>query len=1294
MRLTGVPEWSVEYDQLTVVIWVSTAVADYKLLAPAAPYEPFWQVLQRKTALAARAIGLLIENPALTLKQLRGQIIKLKCAAEPLTAPDVSLTPPYAPAPTAVPRRSALNGALKLNQDEFLMHADFVAEQIAGAEGLAECRALLTLREQLGKSVAPGAPGASSTAAEPADPNKRARKAPTTFLSELESGEQKKGKSPRKESKDPHAPKPAQPAFFYFSKQCRDDLKKEAAGQGVDMASFGDVAKVCDERWQALSEEERAPYEETANVDHERCGRAPQALRSRRRALVAAAASSPGSPLRERRRRAPAPPAATAPRTNPPPTRPPGTRAPALGAASFWRAGRTSSSSRRRRPRRRSGRRRAAAGAACSRASATAAPAASGARARSRARRRRRSRARLTATRPRRRRSSTSPWRTRRSSAESRSTGRHAGPSLAPPPPATPLLQAAPARPPPRRAHADRRHLIGGVQMLIAAGRSKPDKHAEPRYVYPPHGPAEERLPPLPELPTPEPLPLSALGVDGAPDRLVMMWDFFNTLGPAIKLKPLGLPLEALENALLCRSPLDYDLASQLHACLLRLLIPDFDGLEGWGPWVSHLRDPYLPLSWPWAIWMFLQNVEEEAEAFDLQYGDGDDAMRREIIQTLKEGEWPALGPPLRLALLAWLVERVSWSETVRVHLDRNAESSTALAREVKQLLDEEEEAERQVAETSRNLAGLKLKLADAQQAMAKRSAGSGARGSAAALQKHNAGIAEEQTSLDAQRDELRQKRAQRLEQQELCASMALRSDTVGKDRHHRDYVQGGGGGGAFGASPQLLVREPHGGWGRLRGVGAMRELYRGLHPDGAREGALKTALGRRPLRRLVEWTPAEVEKHEAQREEKLAKACASKGLPPLYREDTAASQAAAAQQPASSSDADGKAAAPVPRRGAAPAPAQLGGEVAERLGAMRADLAKRCEGLPTDPLDPADRPLLRAAVAALEAAGGADALQRAQPVPPQAAAHFEQVRVSLLEFEDRCSGSMQAWVEQPSLQPAWVQWVRRAAVPRELALALLVLDAHLTPSLRTRMWGIERSAEWRRNAAGASDTMSDVVRRLIELDECCNWDWVEKDLLRVASERPAPGSGRGRAGGPPAPRMRRRLSLEEYARYKGERLAVLDWCDVSPSDRAVRARVHGELFSLAPKPGGGWEWTDVGPANDQFYPNSACAVVDLRGLTVGEAKGTHLTVWYEEEKEEKGKVDVPYVGVVIGVGLQQKGLTVRFDKVILPDGSAEVMPVTNDDDWLWGVHHSKPGKGGRIRDAHGSVPVKPILKD
>ena len=113
VRLTGVPEWSVEYDQLTVVIWVSTAVADYKLLAPAAPYEPFWQVLQRKTALAARAIALLIENPALTLKQLRGQIIKLKCAAEPLDSPGRAALPsrPLTPPPPPLCRGAARSTA-------------------------------------------------------------------------------------------------------------------------------------------------------------------------------------------------------------------------------------------------------------------------------------------------------------------------------------------------------------------------------------------------------------------------------------------------------------------------------------------------------------------------------------------------------------------------------------------------------------------------------------------------------------------------------------------------------------------------------------------------------------------------------------------------------------------------------------------------------------------------------------------------------------------------------------------------------------------------------------------------------------------------------------------------------------------------------------------------------------------------------------------------------------------------------------------------------------------------------
>ena len=85
----------------------------------------------------------------------------------------------------------------------------------------------------------------------------------------------------------------------------------------------------------------------------------------------------------------------------------------------------------------------------------------------------------------------------------------------------------------------------------------------------------------------------------------------------------------------------------------------------------------------------------------------------------------------------------------------------------------------------------------------------------------------------------------------------------------------------------------------------------------------------------------------------------------------------------------------------------------------------------------------------------------------------------------------------------------------------------------------------------------------------------------------------------------------------------MLEWCDVSPDDRTVRARVHGELFALRPLlPGtttggaaggaggaGGavattaWEWMSCGPALDQ------AAVIDLRGLTVGEANGSYLTL-------------------------------------------------------------------------------------
>ena len=57
-------EWSVEYDELNAIVWVSTERADYKLLSSNPAYDKLWRALQRKVALAARAIALLQENGA------------------------------------------------------------------------------------------------------------------------------------------------------------------------------------------------------------------------------------------------------------------------------------------------------------------------------------------------------------------------------------------------------------------------------------------------------------------------------------------------------------------------------------------------------------------------------------------------------------------------------------------------------------------------------------------------------------------------------------------------------------------------------------------------------------------------------------------------------------------------------------------------------------------------------------------------------------------------------------------------------------------------------------------------------------------------------------------------------------------------------------------------------------------------------------------------------------------------------------------------------------------------------
>ena len=369
----------------------------------------------------------------------------------------------------------------------------------------------------------------------------------------------------------------------------------------------------------------------------------------------------------------------------------------------------------------------------------------------------------------------------------------------------------------------------------------------------------------------------------------------------------------------------------------------------------------------------------------------------------------------------------------------------------------------------------------------------------------------------------------------------------------------------------------------------------------------------------------------------------------------------------------------------------------AERMRKLGAAVAARVATLPDDPLSPLDRPVLRAASAALAAMAADGAVAALAPLPAVNGATFEQARIALLEFEDRLVGAQMAWeggvVENTAadahgkaLHRPWLEAVKGAALPVELGAALLVLDACIHAKVRTRLWGVDRSGKWRADTQAAR-TVADVTLQLLDIDECCNWDPLEKELLATAAHAP-----KQRKGGPAPPAVRRRVSVAEYGAYRGMRCATLEFCDSSPTDRALRARANGELFGLTPLGGGGWEWMSCGPAAD------ALSVIDLRGLTVQEAKGALITVWYEEEKSsaKTGKTetdDKGYVGQVVGVSLQQKGLTVRFDVPghvsMMPDGAGgevvETMFVTNDDDWLWGLHELKPGFGRRIRDAHGA---------
>ncbi|KAL2199739.1 high mobility group box domain-containing protein [Corynascus similis CBS 632.67] len=74
------------------------------------------------------------------------------------------------------------------------------------------------------------------------------------------------GKPEKKRAKkDPNAPKRGLSAYMFFANEQRENVREENPG-----VSFGQVGKILGERWKALSEKQRAPYEAKAAADKKR----------------------------------------------------------------------------------------------------------------------------------------------------------------------------------------------------------------------------------------------------------------------------------------------------------------------------------------------------------------------------------------------------------------------------------------------------------------------------------------------------------------------------------------------------------------------------------------------------------------------------------------------------------------------------------------------------------------------------------------------------------------------------------------------------------------------------------------------------------------------------------------------------------------------------------------------------------------------------------------------------------------------------------------------------------------
>ncbi|KAH3917943.1 hypothetical protein HBH56_046970 [Parastagonospora nodorum] len=68
-----------------------------------------------------------------------------------------------------------------------------------------------------------------------------------------------------KKKKDPNAPKRGLSAYMFFANEQRDKVREDNPG-----IKFGEVGKMLGEKWKALNEKQRTPYEAKAAADKKR----------------------------------------------------------------------------------------------------------------------------------------------------------------------------------------------------------------------------------------------------------------------------------------------------------------------------------------------------------------------------------------------------------------------------------------------------------------------------------------------------------------------------------------------------------------------------------------------------------------------------------------------------------------------------------------------------------------------------------------------------------------------------------------------------------------------------------------------------------------------------------------------------------------------------------------------------------------------------------------------------------------------------------------------------------------